>query len=149
MMGSVWAAGFLLRRLRAEVGVVALLVALVALTSFLFAGAPRLFNLVADAALVDQLRTAAVTDRDIGERHYSVTSPRFAIPEPPRYSTFLTLRYQDGLTDAIRLVAGRLPAPNGEPLPIATLNFDDDVIAGACITHEGEIRHEGAKKAAG
>ena len=85
----------------------------------------------------------------IGERHYSVTSPRFAIPEPPRYSTFLTLRYQDGLTDAIRLVAGRLPAPNGEPLPIATLNFDDDVIAGACITHEGEIRHEGAKKAAG
>ena len=47
-MGSVWAAGFLLRRLRAEVGVVALLVALVALTSFLFAGAPRLFNLVAD-----------------------------------------------------------------------------------------------------
>ncbi|MEP7041154.1 MAG: hypothetical protein ABI864_06220, partial [Chloroflexota bacterium] len=162
-MRSVWAAGFLLRRLRAEVGVVALLVALVALTSFLFAGAPRLFNLVADAALVDQLRTAAVTDRDIqlsstsappggddplavidqlgaeyqaafpqsigpliGERHYSVTSPRFAIPEPPSYPTFLTLRYQDGLTDAIRLVAGRLPAPNGEPLPIATLNFGDE-----------------------
>jgi putative ABC transport system permease protein len=162
-VGSIWAAGFLLRRLRAEVGVVALLVALVALTSFLFAGAPRLFNLVADAALVDQLRTAAVTDRDIqlsstsvppggadpqpamdqlgaeyltafppsigtliGERRYSVTSPRFAIPEPPRYRTFLSLRYQDGLTDAIRLVAGRLPAANGEPLPIATLNFGDE-----------------------
>jgi H+-translocating NAD(P) transhydrogenase subunit alpha len=29
------------------------------------------------------------------------------------------------------------------------LDFEDDVIAGACITHEGEIRHEGAKKAAG
>ena len=162
-MGSVWAAGFLLRRLRAEVGVVALLVALVALTSFLFAGAPRLFNLVADAALVDQLRTAAVTDRDIqlssttvppggadslaemdrlgaeyqsafpasigpliGERHYSITSVRFRIPDPPRYRTFVSLRYQDGLTDAIRLVAGRLPAPNGEALPIATLDFGEE-----------------------
>jgi putative ABC transport system permease protein len=64
-MRSLWAAGFLLRRLRTEVGVVALLVALVALTSFLFAGAPRLFNLVADAALVDQLRTAPVAERNV------------------------------------------------------------------------------------
>jgi H+-translocating NAD(P) transhydrogenase subunit alpha len=30
-----------------------------------------------------------------------------------------------------------------------TLNFDDEVVAGACITREGEIVHEGAKKAAG
>jgi NAD(P) transhydrogenase subunit alpha len=29
------------------------------------------------------------------------------------------------------------------------LNFDDEVIAGACITREGEIVHEGAKEAAG
>ncbi len=29
-----------------------------------------------------------------------------------------------------------------------TLDFEDEVIAGACITHDGEIRHEGAKKAA-
>jgi NAD(P) transhydrogenase subunit alpha len=28
------------------------------------------------------------------------------------------------------------------------LNFEDEVIAGACITHEGEIVHEGAKAAA-
>jgi NAD(P) transhydrogenase subunit alpha len=28
------------------------------------------------------------------------------------------------------------------------LDFEDEVIAGACITHDGEIRHEGAKKAA-
>jgi proton-translocating NAD(P)+ transhydrogenase subunit alpha len=27
------------------------------------------------------------------------------------------------------------------------LDFEDEIIAGACITHEGEIRHEGAKKA--
>ena len=29
------------------------------------------------------------------------------------------------------------------------LNFDDEVIAGACITRDGEIVHEGAKQAAG
>jgi H+-translocating NAD(P) transhydrogenase subunit alpha len=28
------------------------------------------------------------------------------------------------------------------------LDFEDEVVAGACITHEGEIRHEGAKQAA-
>ena len=29
------------------------------------------------------------------------------------------------------------------------LDFDDEVIAGACITRDGEIVHEGARKAAG
>jgi len=29
------------------------------------------------------------------------------------------------------------------------LNFDDEVVAGACITHEGEIRNERAREAAG
>ena len=29
-----------------------------------------------------------------------------------------------------------------------TLDFEDEVIAGACITRDGEIVHEGAKKAA-
>jgi NAD(P) transhydrogenase subunit alpha len=29
------------------------------------------------------------------------------------------------------------------------LNFDDEVVAGACVTRQGEIVHEGAKKAAG
>jgi putative ABC transport system permease protein len=160
---SIWAAGFLLRRLRSEVGVVALLVALVMLTSFLFAGAPRLFNLVADAALVDQLQAAPVVDRGIqlsstavsppgedplaeldrigseylqafpesirqliGQRRLSTTSPRFAIPEPPRYRTYVSLRYQDGLDGAITLVAGRLPASNHEALPLATLDFGQE-----------------------
>jgi NAD(P) transhydrogenase subunit alpha len=30
-----------------------------------------------------------------------------------------------------------------------TLDFDDDIIKGACITRDGEIVNEGAKKAAG
>ena len=29
------------------------------------------------------------------------------------------------------------------------LNFDDEVVAGACITRDGEIVHEGARAAAG
>ncbi len=29
-----------------------------------------------------------------------------------------------------------------------TLDFDDEIIAGACITRDGEIVHEGAKQAA-
>lgn len=29
------------------------------------------------------------------------------------------------------------------------LNFDDEIVAGACITHDGEIVHDGARKAAG
>ena len=28
------------------------------------------------------------------------------------------------------------------------LDFDDEIVAGACITHEGEIRNERAKEAA-
>jgi NAD(P) transhydrogenase subunit alpha len=30
-----------------------------------------------------------------------------------------------------------------------SLDFEDEIIAGACITHQGEIRHEGAREAAG
>jgi NAD(P) transhydrogenase subunit alpha len=30
-----------------------------------------------------------------------------------------------------------------------SLDFDDEVIAGACITRDGQIVHEGAKQAAG
>jgi NAD(P) transhydrogenase subunit alpha len=30
-----------------------------------------------------------------------------------------------------------------------TLDFDDEIIAGACVTKGGEIVHEGAKQAAG
>ncbi|HVD56777.1 MAG TPA: hypothetical protein VNC17_08025, partial [Thermoleophilaceae bacterium] len=29
-----------------------------------------------------------------------------------------------------------------------SLDFEDEIIKGACITHEGEIVHEGARKAA-
>ena len=34
---------------------------------------------------------------------------------------------------------------NGE----LSLDFGDEIISGACVTHQGEIRHEGAREAAG
>jgi len=80
---SLWAAGFLLRRLRAEAGVVALLLALVAVTSFVFAGAPRLFNLFADAALVHELNAAPFVDRDLQLSSVSVAL-HMAKRNPPR-----------------------------------------------------------------
>jgi NAD(P) transhydrogenase subunit alpha len=38
---------------------------------------------------------------------------------------------------------GLLVSDEGE----LVIDFDDEIVAGACITHDGEIRHEGAKKA--
>ena len=64
-MAAVWAAGLLLRRLRAEAGVITLIVLLVAVTGGLFAAAPRLFNRVADEALRYAVRIAPEAQRNI------------------------------------------------------------------------------------
>jgi H+-translocating NAD(P) transhydrogenase subunit alpha len=47
-----------------------------------------------------------------------------------------------------RNVASLLELMTGENGAL-TLDFEDEIIAGACITRGGEIVHEGAKKAAG
>ena len=67
-MRSLWAAGMLLRRLRAERGIVLLIVLLVIATSFTFAAAPRLFDRAADAALLADLLKAAASQRDVTVR---------------------------------------------------------------------------------
>ena len=41
------------------------------------------------------------------------------IAEPPRYPAFVSLRYQDGIDDEVRIVDGRLPVATGEMLPPA------------------------------
>jgi putative ABC transport system permease protein len=159
-MRGIWAAAFLLRRLRAERGIVLLLVALVGVTSFLVAAAPRLYNLVADAGLRREVAEASTARRNIelvqqlvmppgeepadlvdrlgrtylslfGERVQSlvatrevvITSPRFGLRQPPRYTTYVSLRHQSGLGEAVRLVDGRWPASTGERLPAAALEF--------------------------
>jgi putative ABC transport system permease protein len=159
-MNRWWAAAFLLRRWRAERGIVALLVLLVGITSFLAAAAPRLYNLVADAGLRAEIGAASPPARNIeivqdmvtppGEdpdvmaeglgRTYLgvldddvralirssemvVTSPRFGLQNPPLYPTYVALRVQTGIENAIHVVGGRLPVTTGEALPGAALEF--------------------------
>ncbi|HEX2193368.1 MAG TPA: FtsX-like permease family protein [Candidatus Limnocylindria bacterium] len=64
-MSRVWAAAFLLRRLRDEVGVALMIFALVAVTAFLFAAAPRLFNQMSDVGLRHRLEAARVVQRNL------------------------------------------------------------------------------------
>jgi putative ABC transport system permease protein len=62
---GIWAAAFLLRRLRADVGVALLVLLVVGATAFLFAAAPRLLNRAADDGLRHDLSTARTSDRNI------------------------------------------------------------------------------------
>lgn len=64
-MRSLWAATLLLRRLRSETGIAALICLLVALTSFLFAAGPRLFGSIADEALRHAVGVATPGQRSI------------------------------------------------------------------------------------
>ncbi|HEX6139178.1 MAG TPA: hypothetical protein VF013_01790, partial [Candidatus Limnocylindria bacterium] len=159
-MRAVWASAFLLRRIRAELGVATIIFVLVGATAFLFAAAPRLFNAAADCGLRSELAGGQARDRNvqlslisdlpdrdpvahaqgvadqlleafpaslrslIDGRSLVITSIRFAIEDAPRYSTsYLSFRYQDGLTDAIQLVEGRMPESTGEAFPPAVFGF--------------------------
>lgn len=165
-MRSLWAAGMLLRRLRAERGIILLIVVLVAATSFVFAAGPRLFNRTADAGLQQALAIAPPAQRNvtmrldtrlesagsdiavpleygaelgeqipasvsalITERLLVVTTVRLLIPDPPDYETHLSLRYQEGLENATRLVDGRWPVDLG--MPLLPLGLDGDGGQGA------------------
>lgn len=62
----------------------------------------------------------------VADRSVAVDSIRFAVTAAPRltYSnTFVTLRYQDGLDEAIDLVAGHWPGAHGVPLPPPDFGF--------------------------
>jgi putative ABC transport system permease protein len=157
---SIWAAAFLLRRLRSEAGIALLILLLVGITTALFAGAPRLFNLVADQGLTASLDQAPPVGRNVelsrafivptfndplpvidqlgeqyldrfpgsvrelvGERAVTATTVRFAIADPPNFTTFVSLRHQDGFEDEIRYLDGRPPRATGEELPAASFVF--------------------------
>ncbi len=160
-MRAIWSAAFLLRRLRGDGGVALMVFGLVAVTAFLFAAAPRLFNGVADAGLRHELESARAfarnleisvlgpassrgldrlaEDRDrfeadmpaaveplIADRAISATSTRFAVTDAPDRTfatTFINLRFQDGLDDVIELVAGHWPGSHGVPLPPPDFGF--------------------------
>ena len=74
-MSRIWAAAFLMRRLRSERGVLLLLVLLVGATSLIVAAAPRLYNSVADAGLRSVLSETSATRRNI-----ALTRDVFAAP---------------------------------------------------------------------
>jgi putative ABC transport system permease protein len=161
-VGSLWAAGLLLRRLRTELGMIALLFLVVTMTSFLFAATPLLLNRTDDDGLRSAANVAAPVRRDVlmslaaslspgtdggvteihaygdrladrlpavlaalvSDQSMSVTTVRFAVVDPPAYPTYLSLRYQDGLTDQTRLVSGRWPVDQGVALPPAGFAVD-------------------------
>jgi putative ABC transport system permease protein len=166
-MRSLWVAGLLLRRIRAERGMLVLLFAVIAATSFLFAAAPRLFNRISDDALRYAVRTSSAVQRNlvlalvsnispgtggvsavraegeqlaahfppsvdtlIIERSLRLTTARFSVTHPPSYDTFLSLRYQDGMTDATRLVSGRWPVDRGVPLRSTNFGAGSDQAGG-------------------
>jgi putative ABC transport system permease protein len=54
----------------------------------------------------------------IDERILQITSVRMAVTAPPSYTTYVSLRYQDGLPEATRLSSGRWPVDLGVPLEL-------------------------------
>ncbi|MEX1170178.1 MAG: FtsX-like permease family protein [Chloroflexota bacterium] len=144
----------LLRRIRVERGVAALLFVLVAVTSFAVAAGPRLFNHVADDGLRYEAERGTAIQRNlqftfvgslpsrrddpfgriaargeslrarlpesiqalISEGRFVVDAPRFGLADPPRFTTFVTLRQQDGLDAQTELSEGRWPV-RFEPAP--------------------------------
>ena len=57
---------------------------------------------------------------------------------PSEMAAHASQLYAKNLQNMVELLA-----PEGE----LKLDFEDEIIAGACITHEGQIRHEGAEEA--
>jgi len=144
----VSAVAILLRRVRAERGVLALVFIVVAVTAFAVAAGPRLFERVASDGLRYQATHATATQRNlqistvdriapgagdpfgriaqegagfrtrlpasvgglIDREHFVLEAPRFRLSKPPKYTTFVTFRGQDGLDRLVDLTAGRWPA---------------------------------------
>jgi NAD(P) transhydrogenase subunit alpha len=60
---------------------------------------------------------------------------------PSEMATDASALYAKNLANLLELITGEDGALN--------LNFEDEVVAGACLTHNGEIKNERAKEAAG
>jgi len=77
-------------------------------------------------------RFPASVESLVADRSLVITSARFLVPDPPSFTTYVTLRYQGGMEDHTRLVEGRWPRDIGEGLPPATIGLTPpDVRAGA------------------
>ena len=72
------------------------------------------------------------------ERGVKVMAP---LNLPSEMATHASQLYAKNVENLLQL----LVSDEGE----LSLDFDDEIVAGACITHEGEIRNERAREAAG
>ena len=71
----------------------------------------------------------------------TIISPLNLAAEMPEHASALYARNVQSLVELM------LETPEGEGAkPALKLDFEDEIIAGACITRDGEIVHEGAKK---
>ncbi len=55
-------------------------------------------------------RLPASVQGSIDTGDFVVETPRFGLTDPPNFTTFVTLRYQDGVADRLTMVEGRAPA---------------------------------------
>ena len=174
-MRLVSAVAMLLRRVRAERGVLALVFIVVAVTAFAVAAGPRLFERVASDGLRYEAAHATATQRNlqfstvdrigadpddpfgqiartgaddrgrlpgavgalIDRQHFVLEAPRFKLRAPPRYTTFVTFRAQDGLDRLVDLTAGRWPArvtPAADADPNAPPVFEVAIAEAAAAT---------------
>lgn len=63
----------------------------------------------------------------IVQDQFVVDAPRLGLADPPRFTTFVTLRQQDGLTEHVELTEGRWPIrvePDPEPEEVAPPRFE-------------------------
>ncbi len=138
------------------------LVAIVAVTSFVVAMGPRLFERVADEGLrydvergtalqrdlqfttIDRVQAGDVdpleflmarADNAFGRLPASVQevidagdivveTPRFGLTDPPNLTSFITLRFEDGVGDRLTMVEGRTPADLDRGIDDAPIRFE-------------------------
>ncbi len=72
----------------------------------------------------------------------TIASPLNIVAAMPEHASALYARNVQALVELML----EEPEGEGEQKPSLKLDFEDEIIAGACITRDGQIVHEGAKK---
>lgn len=73
----------------------------------------------------DRLELFPASVRDlVATTDFVFETPRFGLADPPNYTTFVTLRYQNGVDERIAFEAGRPPRAVGPPLDDAPPRFE-------------------------
>jgi putative ABC transport system permease protein len=75
---------------------------------------------------VARLERVPPSVRDVvASTDYVFETPRFGLVAPPNFTTYVTMRYQDGVADRLAFAAGRTPAALPPPVdPAAAVRFE-------------------------